>query len=242
MADSPTLQTKIIHIHIPKTAGTAIRAAFEKAAATREMISPHLEEDNYRESITPGNRYFSGHIGHETAMRIGGEIVVVLRSPIERLVSLYFFWRQLYAQQKDTSLKCEMASRFSLIELFSITDEPILLEPFKDHVMWQLAHGSTIRHKRELRKQGMTDDQVMRLALDNLSAYAVVGIQENMESFVASVRKRLGLNLAIQKINVTKAKVESLTYQELLAFEKHVTFDQYIYSHAVRIAGDHAHR
>lgn len=236
MNSSHPFNERIVHIHIPKTAGTAIRKAFEMAAEDQTFVSPHLEEHSFRSAISSSYKYFSGHIGHSAASQLGGNILVVLRNPIDRLASIYFFWRKLYATGKDTSFKTALADRLSLYQFFMITDEPVLLEPFQDHMVWQLAHGSTIKHKRELRSNGLTSDDVLALALTNLESYSVVGIQEDMHRFALGVKARHSLSLSIERVNVTGAIRGALSRQELTAIERHIAMDIYLYSRAAQIA------
>ena len=64
--------TRIVHLHIPKTAGTAFRSAFQKAADGKLRIFPHYDERQYV-GIDPSHfDFFSGHFGYETAVKLGG--------------------------------------------------------------------------------------------------------------------------------------------------------------------------
>ena len=77
MSAAPT--TRIIHLHIPKTAGTAFRAAFEKASGGKMRVCPHFNEHQYGTIDRNQFDFFSGHFGFKAATELGGQIITVVR-------------------------------------------------------------------------------------------------------------------------------------------------------------------
>jgi hypothetical protein len=202
----PQLATRLLHLHVPKTAGTAVRVALERACGGTLRVFPHYDEQRYTD-VTPGEYdVYSGHYGFKTATRIGGDIITVLRNPVDRFLSVYYFWRQLHESGVEVTPNTIAASRFNIDDFVSLRDEPFLIEEFSNRVTWQLAHGSSLVQRREFRLQGKTDEDVFRTAVGNLTSFAVVGVQENLTEFVDRFKARYKFELKVDRINVTKER------------------------------------
>lgn len=194
---------RVVHVHIPKTAGTALRLAFEKRLQPRYRVAPHLTEENAEAFAKQDFAFFSGHIGYPTAQRVGGRMITVLRNPVDRLVSTYYFWRELYAKGIESAVKARLAAQYSLEQFLSITDEPQLFEEFANRMCWQLSHGSSVGQRRVAREGGVTDDALLATAMQNLSSFAVVGIQEDMGQFTTDLKTVFGVEVPVDHVNVT---------------------------------------
>ncbi|MBX9594599.1 MAG: sulfotransferase domain-containing protein [Roseomonas sp.] len=200
---------RVVHIHIPKTAGTALRLAFEKKFQPAGLkVAPHLTEENAQAHMPEDYAFFSGHIGYPTAQRIGGRILTVLRNPVDRIVSTYYFWRELYAKGIERAVKNRLAAQYSLEQFLSITDEPQLFEEFANRMTWQLTHGSSLGQRRAAREAGVTDDALLAAAMANLDSFAVVGIQENMGQFLADLKATFDVDLPLERANVTEERAD----------------------------------
>jgi hypothetical protein len=197
---------RVVHIHIPKTAGTALRLAFEKKFQPMLRVAPHLTEENAQSFMGEDYAFFSGHIGFPTAQRIGGRMLTVLRNPVDRIVSTYYFWRELYAKGIENAVKARLASQYSLDQFLSITDEPQLFEEFANRAVWQLTYGSSLAQRRAARESGVTDDVLLATAMRNLDGFAAVGIQENMGQFLVDLKARFGVDLPLEQVNVTSER------------------------------------
>ena len=114
------MPVRIVHMHIPKTAGTAFRIAFEKAAGGALRRFPHHEERKYKGIDASQFDFFSGHFGLKTAKQLNGEILTVLRNPIERFTSVYYFWRQLSEMGIERSHRTFLANQYPLGEFAKI--------------------------------------------------------------------------------------------------------------------------
>ncbi len=234
--------TRIVHLHIPKTAGTAFRSAFQRAADGKLRIFPHYEERQYV-GIDPSRfDFFSGHFGFETAAKLGGEIITVLRNPIDRFISVYYFWRQLYDKGIERNPKTILANRFSLSEFVKIRDEPFVMEALYNTMTWQIAHGTSLAHRRKLRELGKTDEDVFQLALDNLATFSLVGVQERLEVFESAMVRRFSMPLKIRKINVTETRpgVEDVGAATISAIHDWSLLDLRLYDHAYELVSESA--
>ena len=83
---------------------------------------------------------------------------------------------------------------------------PGLIEELLNRTTWQVAYGSMLEQRQVLREEGRTDDDIHRMALDNIQKFAVVGVQEDIPGFGDRIRERYGVELQLQKMNVTKQR------------------------------------
>jgi len=236
--------TKIVHLHIPKTAGTALqsalRKAFERAAGRTLRVFPHFEEKRYINIDPAQYDFFSGHFGFKTAATLGGEVITVVRDPVDRFVSVYYFWRQLLENGREKSLKTLLASKYSLAEFVKIRDEPALLIALHNTMTWQIAHGASLGARRELRRLGKTDDDVYKLALANLSTFALVGIQERLELFEKALERKFSVSVEIKRRNVTatRASVIDISAATKRAIHDWSLMDMELYQEAHKLAAE----
>ncbi len=93
---APVAVNRIVHMHIPKTAGNSFKTAMEKCSPRKLRSFPHWHEEEYHSFSPQDYDLYSGHIGYDTAHKIGGDIISIFRNPIDRFVSVYYFWRYLH--------------------------------------------------------------------------------------------------------------------------------------------------
>jgi hypothetical protein len=229
-------KSRIVHIHIPKTAGTALRTAFENEFKGQLRVFPEWDETKYAGVMPDEFDFYSGHIGFETASRLGGDIVTVLRHPVDRFISVYYFWRQLFETGKERSINTQLASKFSLDEFAQLIDQPGLIEEFHNRCTLQIAYGSSLKHRRDIRLQGLNDDDVFNLALNNIKLFKVVGIQEKIGMFADRIENTFGVSLNIEKINVTQGReeVSSISISTRRRIQRWVYMDMELYQEALR--------
>lgn len=227
---------RIIHLHVPKTAGTALRVAFQEQYKDRLRVFPHYDERKYQ-GINPDDYdIFSGHIGFKTASEIGGDMITVLREPVDRFLSVYYFWRELFDKGVEINRKTQLAKRYPLDEFALIRDEPILNEEFDNRITYQFAHGSSLEHRHELKEMVSSEDEIFRLALKHLGSVALVGIQERMDEFATSLHQCFGVKLHLQRINVTEKReaVADIRVRTLKAIQDRLFMDIELYHYATR--------
>jgi hypothetical protein len=89
----------IFFLHGPKGGGTALRSRFARAFAAEE-VSPTIERipsdrDLAAWGAFAGFRFLNGHCGYEVYRAIGANhrLVTNFRLPVDRVVSLYDYWR-----------------------------------------------------------------------------------------------------------------------------------------------------
>lgn len=228
---------KFVHLHIPKTAGTSLR---ESLAA----VHPELEVRQIHEAATAPDAgtadVISGHISHEIACGYSDQIVTVLRHPVDRFVSIYFFWRMLYDKGVERSRKTTLARTLSLLEFARAMDEPELCSELMNRMSWQLHSSFRLNRRFDIRRdRALTQTGLAAGALENLRGYAAVGFQDRYGDFVETLNARFDLKIPNRKINVTanRSAVEDLTHAELTAILPWVAADMELYAAARRHFG-----
>ena len=228
---------KFIHLHIPKTAGTSLRESLVSAhpeLQIRQVIDPTLE------TMGPDVDVVSGHISYEDAIRYGDQIVTVLRHPVDRFVSIYYFWRELYDKKIERTRKTTLAHSLSLLEFARAMDEPELCSELMNRMTWQLHSSFRLIRRFELRRDtGLSRTDLVAQAMDNLRSFAVVGFQDSYGDFVDAINDHFHLDIENRKINVTqrRSSVEDLSYEELSAIPPWVAADMEVYTTALREFG-----
>lgn len=102
----------IVFLHIPKTAGQTIHFELERILGS-DAVSPvrvHTEAGPGAAQMPPGYRVYSGHIDWEALEDLPEPrfTFTVLRDPLERIASFYFYVRrQAEAMDKDVLARPE---------------------------------------------------------------------------------------------------------------------------------------
>ncbi|MFD1508551.1 sulfotransferase family 2 domain-containing protein [Lacimonas salitolerans] len=90
--------TTIVFLHIPKTAGQTIHSELARVVGAK-AVSPvrvHTQAGPGTEQLPPGYRLYSGHIDWEALETLPEPrfVFTVLRDPLERIASFYFYLRR----------------------------------------------------------------------------------------------------------------------------------------------------
>jgi hypothetical protein len=197
------MATKIVQIHIPRTAGTAVRGAFARALGGNRI---HLAGPHAKFGEVDHNLYdvFSGHFGYNRATQIEGDLVTVLRDPVDRLLSYYYTLRRFYAAQSEVSHRTKLAHTYKLCDFVHLCDDPHLIEDLFNTITWQIAFGSTQQERMELKSSGhFSDDTLIHMAMDNLTRFRLVGFQGNIDLFVQKIAKLYAIDFTVVHENVT---------------------------------------
>jgi hypothetical protein len=232
------LNNRLIHLHVPKTAGTALRDAFQRKFQGNLRIFPEWNEASYQ-GIDPDNYdFFSGHIGFDTAARLSGDIVTVLRHPVDRFISVYHFWRQLHETGAERSINTELAATYSLENFVTIADQAGIVEEFQNRCTFQIAYGSSMEQRKTLRIRGLDDDAIFKLAVAHLKAFRVVGVQEKLNLFAGKISDAFGVELEIGRSNVTlnRPEVTDVPIATLRRIHEWLYMDLELYQEALRLS------
>src|SRR5580698_3834299 len=201
-----TPQSRILHLHIEKCGGTSLRLAIEQALGPTARVFPKHHERELK-GIDPQDwDLISGHFGWQVLQPLGGRIVTVLRDPVDRFVSSYFYWRDMYRTGDDRSHRSSLADLYTLDDFATIKDDHSLITQLFNRMTWQIAFSGLPLQRQAQRAHGITDKQLLAVAVANLKACDVVGLQDRMDDFATQFQHRLGLKLAIERTNITAGR------------------------------------
>jgi Wzt C-terminal domain/Sulfotransferase family len=219
--------------HLPKTGGTALRTVFEEMFGP-ENVSPHIEGRSEIWAIQKYSRFrmISGHFlsllpGDD---RSDGRIrLTMLRHPIDRAVSEYFYWRHHSCEGVDDKL-AKWAQEYDICNFFRMRENSnetsvtnFYTKHFSTRISRQMPDAATI----------------ISLARESLSKYGFIGICEHMHDSVdifcwqfkfAPVRK-------IPRVNVTSFRVDvgSLDSKTLSQLNEMNDLDLQLYDFALQM-------
>lgn len=220
---------RIAYVHIAKSAGTWLRTMLERNYAAEDICNFRFQpqfDKAPRESYIH-KRLFCAHITFETAMTLDAELVTVLRNPFDRIASLYSYWHEVENGP-------EIVRSMSFDE-FLENSVPRLGQDLDNAQTWQLAFGHTTVERRA--HADLSGDELLAMAVANLSKFAVIGIYEELPTLARSLKERFGIgNLAVNKpLNSTSTRlpVSSLTMDQRRRIYERNDIDLALYDHVV---------
>jgi hypothetical protein len=185
---------RIVFIRIPGVTDAGMHRAAETDGRWR--ISVIVNERNVFDLTGHSREFVHGQIGYVTARVLGGDLVTILRDPVERIIALHRHWRDLYELGLDRTRGKHLAWKYPLEEFLTIRDDPDVTEACVNSATWQLARGSSAAFRRQARDQATDDDALLAEAVTNLDNFAVIGTCEQLDHFADAVRRRYGLVLS----------------------------------------------
>jgi Sulfotransferase family len=198
---------RIVHIHLPKTAGTALRLSFQNLGEPKLRICPARLERQFKKQNFKDFDVFSGHMSYATAQKIGGDVITVLRDPIDRFLSIYYFWRSLYEKNIERTKNTTLAINFPIKDFVSFVDDKGLIEAFYNRMTWQLAYTWELEPRNEWRiANKLGNDGLLETAIQNLSKFKVVGFQEHYSDVLEKLNALYGTKMVNKAVNVTETR------------------------------------
>jgi hypothetical protein len=172
----------LIFLHIQKCAGNSLIDLLQAFVPPRQVLKGHLLHPDSPAIPRPVDSYRL-IIGHNTyydmsRMPVDPVYMTMLRDPIDRIVSLYYFWRSHrddYIQQHD--LKGPRLAKQLSLEEFIECEEPEALLSIRNAQCGQFHNG--------LRgSPGLSDEELFETSRERLDACAFVGITSEFERSV----------------------------------------------------------
>lgn len=217
-----------------KTAGQSFSLGLRTAFRPDEM-SPHYTTWEY--ARTPHDelsryKYLSGHVGRPTAAAVAPDarLLTILRDPVDRLVSSYFFWRSQVSRVPNSNHH-EIALRLQSMSLldFVSSDDPAIRRAAWN-IQARLLAGADYGTDPETRTQlfGFEDsvESVVQQAMEGLEQFALVGTVSRFEESLRQAFRVLELpgKLGFEFDNRTPAKyVDQGVTDEVLEHARRMT-------------------
>lgn len=171
-------RSSYVFVHVGKTAGSAVREAISSQFPA-DQVCPYRFVREIREASRDelsNYRFFAAHIGFDTAINLGEHLVTVLRDPVDRVLSLYYYWREVAPQGNGRGPT--LARTHGLEEFLALEANAVVADVHNTQT-WQLAFGHDLKTRQRVSQTHSLDD-VYRRAIDNLARFDVVGVQEKL--------------------------------------------------------------
>lgn len=212
----------------------AIEAAFPPKRICGEAQLTELSDDASAFDV------LHGHVGFDVAQRFDCESCVILRDPVDRVLSLFNFW-QTRAQKSnyDENAAVGLVQGMEFGE-FLQSDYPRLQSDLRNGQTFQIAGSHKFPTRRSLEAQ--SSEGVLEQAKRNLDRFAIVGTTDRLDLFEKRVNAHFGLNVRIAHRNRTKKRMvtrDSLSSKELDMIQAMNALDIELFLYARQIAGEH---
>jgi len=221
-------QPLIIFLHLPKTAGTTLARIIDRQYDSIAILSlygsmlgeelatiPQNQMDRLR--IVTGHLYFGAHAFSSRP----GTYVTMLREPIDRVISHYYFVRH-----EPSNYLYDLARKMSLKEFVESCGKQ---EPNNDQTRLLAGRGHTVRF-------GICSDEMLDIAKRNLTEhFAVVGISEEFDRSLILMKRILGWRnpfYSKQNVGQHRPRKEDIPLETLRVIETHNTLDIELYRYA----------
>ncbi len=188
---------RICFIHIPKTAGTSMTSVITQSFSPAEICPGRTMLDYKNKTAQELEQYqlYKGHIYYEFAIQnlpANTKYITVLREPIERVVSLYKFWRSHPPHFfEDPGIPDiikhgpRMAKDLNFLN-FIKSEDNFVLQSTRNAQLRQLSVKSIGAKALNSNRKNLNE------VLEALQNYAVVGIQELLPFFAIEYNKFMG--------------------------------------------------
>ena len=220
----------VIFLHLPKTAGTTLNRLIEWEYSLGEMYSvdPVLFEWSFArlrrlsKRRLRRTRMFKGHMlfGLHEVLPQPATYITVLRDPVERVLSAFYFMRSYKLHPLYWKFRNE-----------KWTVEEFVQRSTRDNVQCKIIANAHYHSP--------CTQEVLDRAIDHLDNYfSVVGLSERFEESLALMKLRFGWQLnSYSSFNVTRARPKKgdLPQATLDLISEKNRFDVALYQHAVRL-------
>ena len=195
---------KLVFLHVPKTAGTSLKVMLRTQYNRRDVCPLTFQHqfDKADRIELDAYKLFLAHIGYDTARALSGNVITVLRDPFERIVSLYYYLRNKHPD----SGAGYYAKRLCFADFISL-ERPEIIVGIHNTQTWQIAYGHAMRYREE-HVRNITDDQLYNIATKRIDEMSVVGVQDDLPSFIQRVNRVFGFSIQYrgEKVNKTAIK------------------------------------
>ncbi len=196
----------VVFFHIPKTAGTAVYEIIRANVAEDKFFSykSPLELSFISDETLNSYDVIGGHAGFGILERIHRPVYAFtfLRDPVERTLSLYYYWKGLV----DSNSPGPAFIRDMSLEDFVKSDFPMIQASVDNTQSWFLAKD-LIMFFREY--EPLEDDALFERAENNAKQLDLIGFQENFKEDVERLVTDLGWNMPAsldKPVNKTKER------------------------------------
>jgi hypothetical protein len=221
----------IVFTHIPRTGGTSVRS----------FIADHVKRSKFADALTDfaflsdeelnGYDFVASHCGFGFFGRISRDNfkMILLRDPVERIVSQYYHLKNL---SENVSYASHYAKTMTLDE-FVVEPNPAVSVFVENTQTWHLIEDKNLAFRN--RHSGLTDKEKLELAFEHLSGYDLIGFTERLGAVFDRLCEangwRSGTIPHLRKS--TKPELSELSASTLESIRSRVALDVALYRLAV---------
>ena len=204
---------RLVFLHVPRTGGTTLHHHLAAHFAPHEICPERFSRlHQYGPDQLEKWRFFSGHFNADEIRRIPGPlfVITILRNPIERLLSNYYFWKR----HRSEAIEKRGLDGPRLVKCGSLADflrskQGIVLDSANNMIARKLAgqvHAwpdGSWRARVGDKGFEVTDLQIVHRALGNLLSLNVYDDISALQSIYARIAQVYGMKPldAIEHLN-----------------------------------------
>ncbi|MDQ3414296.1 MAG: sulfotransferase family protein [Verrucomicrobiota bacterium] len=197
-------QRALIFLHIPKTAGTTLNRIIEwqynplsiftmdpyRIRATPERLKQLPEARRRRLRMVRGHFYYGVH----EYLPQGATYITMLREPVARFLSAYYFLQRRPLHPMHRKVKSERVG----------VEDFIRLTPQRQNLQCSLIAG--------IKSNGKCEESTLEIAKENLvKSFSIVGLSERFEESLVLIAKTFDWQIPFyenRKVSKTRPKIE----------------------------------
>jgi hypothetical protein len=227
------LKQNFVFVHVPKAGGTTFTETLF-AMVDEDEVYPREKLYDYPDFTTLSDinrpRLYIGHFGANFARQAAGQWMTVLRNPLERILSLYSYWRN---PGDKVAPGDPIEPDMPLMDFLTSKREDIR-NNIENAQTWQLAfsldEATRVRHDR------IMAFELLDIAKANLERMDVVGVLEDPRHIEVQVQKLFPFKeiptTGFHNVTQDRTHVDALTDEERQAIENLIVLDRKLYDHA----------
>ncbi len=198
----------IFFLHVPKTAGTSVRHLLEAPFRKEEIVRIHSSEEEIvrrrKERFGPGIKFVSGHVPHWFGEALGEsrQTLLFLRDPVERVLSTYYFWKNLpKPAPEDTSHEAERVRQMEGVSLEEFVSDP--QAPWVNSISNFACR--LLGHAQPWALSSPFNERVQNLACERLEIIEMLGIVERLGQSLQQIARCLQIPFSgeLSRVNAT---------------------------------------
>ncbi len=207
--------SRLCLIHVPKAAGTAVRNRLRQLYRSDDVFDrPYtVHFDAVDEATLARYRLYLGHISVTYArerLPADTRLVTVLRDPVERVLSQYFFMKET----AEASLADDLLARGQREAMELVVEKGLVDYLEADHPnVRSSTRNQQLRilvGKEAMKSLYQHPDEIIERALDTLEGFLAYGVQELLPFFGYELSRALDVpHVPIAAANVNESKAES---------------------------------
>lgn len=165
----------IVFTHVPRTGGTSIRAFISERVARHAFMDALSDFAFVNDAELAGYDFVATHCGFGVFRRFPtARRLIVLRDPVERIVSYYYYLRGLEA---NISYASHYAKSLPLAEFASLSN-PAVRVGVENAQVWHLVEDKNIGFRNRYKQ--FSDGEAVDAAFANLLTYDTIGFYESL--------------------------------------------------------------